>query len=155
MKSPSEGNTIMNRKPRINPLLFMGLIGILTIGTHFALDLYRAFWGNQDIWWTPKSMQLSVDESREHFRLYIGGKSLQKHLAEGSLLALDNNAKQYRVVSKDLGIRLNNWYKVKSSILTNAVLSGVAFGIVITVLVIGLIQVIGRNKTDSNSATVS
>lgn len=145
----------MNNKPRINPFLFMGLLGILTIGTHFGLELYRAFWGNQDIWWTPRSMQLSIEESKGYLRLFIGGKSLQKHLAEGSLFALDNNNEQYRVVSKDLGIRLNNWYKVKSSILTNALLSGVAFGIVITVLVIGLIQVIGRNKTDSNSATVS
>ncbi len=48
--------------------------------------------------------------------------------------------------SKDLTLRLNNWYKVKSSILTNAILSGVAFGIVITVLLLGLIQVFGQKR---------
>jgi len=59
---------------------------------------------------------------------------------------LDNDGGQYRIVSKDVTVRLNNWYKVKSSILENAIISGVAFGIVITVLVIGLIQVC-RQKT--------
>ncbi|MCK4359330.1 MAG: hypothetical protein KAW92_11425 [Candidatus Cloacimonetes bacterium] len=139
-------NKPKGKRPRINPLVFMGLIGMFTIGTNFAGQLYRAFGGNQDIWWTPRTMQLPIENSKNNFELFISGKSLQKHLADESLFALDNNGEQYRVVSKDLTIRLNNWNKVKSSILTNAIISGVAFGIVITVLVIGLIQVFGQKK---------
>ena len=133
-------------KPRINPLVFIGLIGILTIGTNFAVQLYRAFWGNQDIWWTARTMQLPIQDSRDKFKLFINGKPLQKHLANGSLFALDNNGERYRVVSKDITIRLNNWNKVKSSILANAIISGVAFGVIITVLVIGLIQVFAQKR---------
>ncbi|MBW2097634.1 MAG: hypothetical protein JRG77_02260 [Deltaproteobacteria bacterium] len=133
-------------KPKINPLVLIGLIGMLTIGTNFSTQLYRAFWGNQDIWWTVRTMQLPIEDSKNNFKLFISGKLLQKHLADGSLFALDRNGEQYRVVSKDVTIRLNNWNKVKSSILTNALISGVLFGIVITVLVIGLIQVFGQKK---------
>jgi hypothetical protein len=133
-------------KPKINPLVFIGLIGMFTIGTNFTVQLHRAFWGNQDIWWTARTMQLPIENSKNNFELSISGKSLQKHLSDGSLFALNNNGEQYRVVPNDLTIRLNNWNKVKSSILTNAIISGVIFGIVITVLVIGLIQVFGQKK---------
>jgi hypothetical protein len=133
-------------KPKINPLVFIGLIGMFTIGTNFTVQLYRAFWGNQDIWWTARTMQLPIENSKNNFELFISGKSLQKHLSDGSLFALNNNGEQYRVVPNDLTIRLNNWNKVKSSILTNTIISGVIFGIVITVLVIGLIQVFGQKK---------
>ena len=139
-------NKPKGKRPRINPLVFMGLIGMFTIGTNFAWQLYRAFWSNQDIWWTPQTMQLSIENSKNNFELFISGKSLQKHLTDESLFALDNNGEQYHVVSNDLTIRLNNWNKVKSSILTNAIISGVAFGIIITVLAIGLIQVFGQKK---------
>ena len=128
----------------------MGLIGMLTIGTNFAMQIYRAFWGNQNIWWTPLTMQLPIEDSRDNFELFISKKTLQKHLADGTLFALDNNGEQYRIVSKDITIRLNNWNKVRSSILENAIISGVAFGIVITVLVIGLIQVCRRKKRLAN-----
>jgi hypothetical protein len=140
-------------RPRMNPLLFMGLIGMFTIGTNFGLQLYRAFWGNQDIWWTASTAPLSIEESIDSFELFISGKTLQKHLSEGSLSALDDNGEQYPVVSKDLTVRLNNWYKVKSSILTNAIMTGVAFGIVVTVLVIGFIQVWRQKKRSAEKPT--
>ena len=95
-------------------------------------------------------MQLPIEDSRDDFELFIRKKPLQKHLADGTLFALDNNGEQYRVVSKDITIRLNNWNKVRSSILGNAIISGVAFGIVTTVLVIGLIQVCRREKRFAN-----
>ena len=128
----------------------MGLIGMLTIGTNFAMQIYRAFWGNQNIWWTSRTMQLPIEDFRDNLELFISKKPLQKHLADGTLFALDNNGEQYRVVSKDITVRLNNWNKVRSSILENAIISGVAFGIVITVLVIGLIQVCRRKKRFAN-----
>jgi hypothetical protein len=137
-------------KPKINPLVLMGLIGMLTIGTNFAMQIYRAFWGNQNIWWTSRTMQLPIEDFRDNLELFISKKPLQKHLADGTLFALDNNGEQYRVVSKDITVRLNNWNKVRSSILENAIISGVAFGIVITVLVIGLIQVCRRKKRFAN-----
>jgi len=62
-------------------------------------------------------MQLPIEDSKGKFELFISGKPLQKHLADGSLFVLDSKGEQYRVVSKDVTIRLNNWNKIKSSIL--------------------------------------
>ena len=139
-------------KPKINPLVFIGLIGILTIGTTFAMQIYSAIWGNRDIWWTPRTMQLPIEDSRDNFELFISGKPLQKHISDGTLFALDNDGEQYRIVSKDITIRLNNWNKVRSSIFANAVISGVAFGIVITMLVMGLIQVYRQKNRSANKS---
>ena len=132
-------------KAKINPLLFIGLIGIITIGGNFAVQLHRVFGADQDIWWTPNAEPLAIEETNNSFRVSIGGKLLQDHCAEGTLSAVDGNGKQYRVVPQDISVRINNWHEVKSSILSNALFSAVAFGIVLAVLVIGLVQVFGRN----------
>lgn len=134
---------------RINPLLLIGLIGTLTIGTSLIANLYHAFWGAHDIWWTPEAMSLPIEETRNHFALSIGRKSLQKHLSEGTLFAVDNNGEQYPIVSKDVTIRLNNWDNVKASILKNAIISSFVLGVAVTLLITGLIQVLVQNKKSS------
>jgi hypothetical protein len=62
----------------------------------------------------------TIETTEGRFQVYIGGKRLQKHLSEGSLFAVDQNGAQYIVVSKDIGARLNNWDRMKASILTAA-----------------------------------
>lgn len=125
---------------RFNPLLFIGLIGTLTIGIDFVIQLRQAFWGNQDIWWTNQTMQLPITESRDTFELFVNKKLLQTHLDEGTLWAVDEKGEQDRVVAEDVSLRLNNWQKVKASILTHAVISGFACGIVVTCLFLGVLQ---------------
>jgi hypothetical protein len=134
------------KKKKINLLLWIGAIGMLTIGTSFSTDVYRAFWGEDRIWWTPQALRLPIEETRNDFELYIAGESLRKHLAEGTLFSVGKNGEQYRIVPKDISVRLNNWDKVKASILTNTTVSGFAFGVSVTLLVIGLIQVLARKK---------
>ena len=131
---------------RINPLLWIGLIGTLTIGTSFLTDVYRAFRADDSIWWTPQAMRLPVEETRENFELYIGGEPLRKHLSDATLFSVDKNGKQYPIVSKDITVRLNNWDKIKASILMHTTMSGFAFGVAITLLVIGLIEVFHHRK---------
>jgi len=101
-------------KRRINAYLLIGLIGVFTIGSTLFTHVYRAFWGERDIWWTPPSMSLKAEETGNNFAITIGGKLLQKHLAEGTLFGVDPNGGQYRVVSKDVGVRVNNWDRVKA-----------------------------------------
>ncbi len=136
----------MMTKSKINPLVLIGLVGILTIGTNFAVQLYRACRGNQDIWWTPRTMQLPLKETRDNFRLFISGKPLDQHLEEQTLYALDQEGKKYRIVTQDISVRVNNWNKVRASILSNALVSSVAFGVVLTLLVTGLVQVWGQKR---------
>ena len=135
------------RKTKLNALLIIGIIGVFTIGINFVIQIYRAFGSNQDIWWTATTMPLTIDKTKESFELSINGKTIQNHLSEGTLLALDNEGKQQSVVSGDISVRLNNWNKVKASILINALFSGVLFGAGITMFIIGLIQLLNRRSS--------
>ncbi len=138
---------------RINALLWIGIMGTLLIGTSLLADIYRAFWGDHAIWWTHQSMKLPVEEAKGNFELYIGGQLLQKHLSDGTLFSVDKNGNQYSVVSRDITVRLNNWEKVRASILERTTMSGFAFGVTITLFVIGLSQVF-LNRKNSNRRVV-
>jgi len=50
------------------------------------------------------------------------------------------HGKQYRVVSKDVGLRVNNWDRFKETLLTGAVATSFGFGVSLTFLVVGAIQ---------------
>ncbi len=131
---------------RVNALLWIGLTGMLFIGTSFVVDVCRAFWGDQTIWWTHQSMRLPVEKTSDSFELYIGGKLLQKHLSERTLFSVDKNGKQYPVVSEDITVRLNNWDKIKASILATTTMTGFGLGVSTTLFVIGLAQYIACGK---------
>ncbi|HQN17611.1 MAG TPA: hypothetical protein PKV86_00665 [Syntrophobacteraceae bacterium] len=134
---------------RVNALLWIGLTGMLLIGTSFVVDVYRAFWGDHTLWWTHQAMRLPVEKTSDVFELYIGGKLLQKHLSERTLLAVDKNGKQYPVVSEDITIRLNNWDKIKSSILATTTMTGFGLGVATALFVIGLARYFAGAKKPS------
>ncbi len=125
---------------RINVYLFVGMIGLFTTGPALFTQMYRAFWGQQNIWWTHSNMKLRLEETGNDFALYISGRLLQKHLAEGTLSGVDQNGAQYRVVSKDVGVRLNNWERVKATILATAGFAAFTFGMSVAFLIVGLVQ---------------
>lgn len=135
------------RKWRNNPLLLIGFIGLFTIGTKFATELYRAYWGDDSIWWTHQQMRLPLGRAENTFVLYIADKPLRGHLDEGSLFMVDAAGRQARVDPAEVSVRLNNWPRVKASILTWALISAFAFGCSFTLFVTGLIQVLTQKKS--------
>ncbi len=135
----------MNLKS-MSPLLFIGLIGLFTIGSQFAVDIYSSFFDNRGIYWTHSASPLTLGETRNDFQVSISGKSLQEHLDDRSLIALDPNGTSYPVVSKDASVRRNNWDRIQSRRLTKAVFTSGAFGADLTLLIIGLIQTLARRR---------
>lgn len=131
----------------MNPLLLAGLIGFFSIGSSFFIDLYRAFYAPQNIYWTHQSVKLPLERADNTFQLFIGGKLLQKRLAEQTLLAVDENGVPYALFPEDITVRLNHWEKVKSAILAKTAFTGFALGITLTLLITGLIQTILRKNT--------
>lgn len=127
---------------RVNSLLLVGFIGVMTVAPGFFTNLYRVMKGDPTIWWTPLSMQLPIDATKNSFELFISGKLLQKHLAEGTLCAVNENGEHYQVVSQDIGIRLNNWDRTRVSLLSGIAVRSFLFGIALTLLAIGLGQVL-------------
>lgn len=137
-----------------NPLFLIGLIGSFTIGSIFFVDIYNAFFGDENIYWTHQSMKLSIDETENDFQVFISGKKLKNHLDDKTLYAVDQSGAQYIVVKDDVTARLNNWNKTKSEILTKAVFTGFASGIALTLVIIGLFQTkiqINKNRAQALS----
>lgn len=134
----------MMKKAGINPLLLIGFIGIFTIGSQFAIRTYQAFAGPKNIWWTHTASHLPFEDSKNSFQVFIKGVSLHECLERGSLTFVDKNEEKIVIDKSDVSVRLNNWYKVKSTYLTFATLSGVTFGIVLALFAVGLSQYMRR-----------
>ena len=124
---------------KLNPLLIIGISGAFIWGLFFGIQLYSAYWGNQNIYWTARTMPLQIDETKESFELFIGGKSIHEHLSDKTLL-VENEGHQHIVSSADIKVRLNNWSRVKSSFLTHALWSGMMFSAFLTLFLVGLFQ---------------
>ena len=130
----------------INPLLFIGLIGTVTVGSSLAADLMQVFYGEHGIYWTHKDMPLSLYETGNNFQVLIGGKSLQDHLEGKTFFAADDELVPYPVVAKDVTVRVNNWPSVKARILTKTTFTGFAFGVNLTLMLVGLVQTCLQRK---------
>jgi hypothetical protein len=135
---------MMNRS--INSLLWIGLTGIFLIGSSFVSDLYQAYRGDNSMWWTHNDKRLSLEETRDSFELYISGKLLQKHITDGTLSGADKSGTPYPIASGDIAVRLNNWDKIRTSILSRATVSGFGFGVSVTLAAAGLIQIFRRKE---------
>lgn len=131
----------------ISPLLFfVGTIGVVTLGSNLYADLMQVFYGEQGIYWTHKDTPLSLEKTGENFQIFIGGKPLQDHLDEKTFFAADGELVPYPVASKDVTVRVNNWPAVKARILTKTTFTGFAFGINLTLMIVGLVQTCLQRK---------
>lgn len=75
--------------------------------------LIRFFRQPDDIWWTPTTMRVPLSESRDRAEIYVGGILLQEHLRSGRLL-LAGEQGTARVDEATMGLRFNNWDRVRS-----------------------------------------
>jgi hypothetical protein len=144
------------KQTRLNALLLIGIIGTFTVGATFAINVYRAFWGNQNIYWTARTMPLTIGETKNSFELFINKKSLHDHLSDGTLQAVLENGDQRSLVPSDITVRINNWHKVKASILAHSLLPCFLFSASFTMLIMGIIQLFSRKMNrDSQQASPS
>lgn len=132
---------------RNNPLLWIGFIGMMTLGTRLAVDMVQTLRGDPGCWWTHQQMRLPVEETANVFQLYVGDKALQKHLDDGTLFATDAKGEHFRIVSKDVSVRMNNWQKQKAFTLQWALFSAFGSGVSATLFLIGLFQSLAYSRT--------
>ena len=138
-------------KRKINGLLVIGLTATIFFGSFFTGEYLQITRGDKDIWWTPMSMALPLDQSRTEFELFIKNEILQKHIEKGALLIVGDNGKSVKVKAGDVNVRLNNWHKVKTEKLQYAILTVFFLGASIALLIIGLIQFIKTKKINTGN----
>ena len=135
----------MGRKT-FNPYLLAGVIISTVIGVDYVPDVYQAYAGNPDIWWTGQAAKLGLEQTSNTFQVYIGGKRLQRHLSDRTLFVQTREGNRVPVSSADVRVRLNNYLKVRSAHLEDAVLKGPVFGAALTLWVLAAVQIFKRRR---------
>lgn len=123
-------------KKKNNSLFFLGLTGLIIVGSFFIADLFSTFFGNKNIYWTATTMMLPYEKSTNDFEIFIRGELLQKSITENKLVLYDKNETFTNVTLDDLSYRLNNYYKVKSSNLTKLIFTSFFFGVFVSIFIV-------------------
>ena len=92
-------------------LFFSVLTGALLLIP--ALALYRELSQRSDIWWTPPPMALSIAESQDRVQIYLRAKPLGPLVAARQLW-VTNELGSSPVGADDIGLRFNNWDRVRA-----------------------------------------
>ncbi len=133
-------------KKQLKLYLYTGILGIFIFGSFFIGDIYEAFYADTSIWWTPREMMLPLEKTRDHFEIWVNGTILQTRLENGSLYAVGDDGNQYRLVSKDIGVRLNNWSARQAEILKFALVRAFFSGACLALILAGIVQISQERK---------
>jgi hypothetical protein len=96
--------------PRIR-LVFSALSVVLFFIA--AVPLYRELSRRSDIWWTPHAMVVPFAESKDRVEIYARGKPLAALLQAGQLRIAEDGGCTV-VAPSDVGLRFNNWDRVRA-----------------------------------------
>jgi len=95
--------------PRIR-LLFSALS--LALFLVAAVPLYGELSRRSDIWWTPHAMLVPLAESKDRVEIYVHGKPLAALLQAGKLRIAEDGGLS-ALATSDVGLRFNNWDRVR------------------------------------------
>ena len=98
--------------PPRNRMIFAMLMLVLLFIP--GLALFRELSTRSDIWWTPPTMLVPVSESGDRVVVNIRGKPLGDLLNGGQLLVADG-ASTVALSNSDVGLRFNNWDRIRAS----------------------------------------
>ncbi len=120
--------------PRIR-LVFssLSLIFFLTA----AAPLYRELSRRGDIWWTPYAMLVPVAEGEDRVEIYVRGKPLAALLEEGQLRIVEEGTSG-TLAASEIGLRFNNWDRVRAERLPLLLAYAAACGITACLLLLAL-----------------
>ncbi len=141
-------------KRKLNPLFFLGLFGFFLFGSFCVLDFISTFFGDKNIYWTNSSMLIPFKNSGNNFEIYVKDGLLQKRVEERRIFYYEDDGSYSLLNLNDLKYRENNYFKVKSSILTRLFIYSFLFGLSIGFLFTGLFKYViekGSIKNEGNS----
>jgi len=126
-------------------ILVLPAIFLVTSGVR----LYGFFHERSDIWWTPRGTLLPLAESHDRVAIYVRRHELDDLVAAGQLRLLEDSVTSV-VSTADIGLRLNNWARVRSDRIPSLLISGVTAGAAAALLLVGFIlSRVGRRDAHS------
>lgn len=128
-------------------------IFLVTFGAAFLLisgiKLYVQLRGPNDIWWTPRTMLVPLGESQDRAQVYVRGSELQVLLTAGRLRLVTASG-TVPLAAADVGLRFNNWDRVRAARIPAVLVNAVAAGAAGAALLLGLVLL--RRRTGSDAA---
>ncbi len=118
--------------PRIR-LFYLGLIAVLLLIP--ALALYRELSRRADIWWTPAAMALSLPAAQDRVEIYVRGTPLGTLVDQKQLWIIDQ-AGRSAISAQDIGLRFNNWDRIRGARVPLLLLYAAACGAGVVLLVL-------------------
>ncbi len=136
-------------KNHFNLYLSIGILGFFVFGSFLIGDIYEAFYADQNIWWTNQDMMVPLDNAKDRVEIWINGVLLQKRLDEKALYAAGTDGNPYPLVSKDIGLRFNNWHSRQVDILKFALFRAFFTGASLAFILVGIVQIFQEKKPRS------
>ena len=118
--------------PRLRVFYSLLTAALLFIPT---VALYNELSRRPDIWWTPLAMALSLADSKDRVEIYMRGQPLAGLLDQKRLSITDGAGSRVLRV-EDIGLRFNNWDRVRAARLPLLLLYAAACGGGIVLLVL-------------------
>lgn len=79
-----------------------------------AVALFRELSRQSDIWWTPPTKLVSINEGADRVVVNVRGKTLGELLSGGKLMIADGTSTA-ALSTNDVGLRFNNWDRIRAS----------------------------------------
>ncbi len=118
--------------PRIR-LFFLVLTAALFLIP--AVSLFSELTRRSDIWWTPHSMLVPLGESKERVEIYARGKLLDDLIQSGQLRIAGDSGSSVLQAS-DIGLRFNNWDRVRGDRVPRVLIYAVMCGVVAVIFLL-------------------
>jgi hypothetical protein len=112
---------------------FLGLVFLSTA----AAPLIREFSQRRDIWWTPSAMTVPLAEGKDRVVIYARGKPLLD-LVQAGAVRLEENGTTTTLTAGDIGLRFNNWDRVRAARLPLMLMYAAACGVSAFLILLGL-----------------
>jgi hypothetical protein len=123
-------------------LLVLAAVFLFTSTTR----LYTVLQQRDDIWWTPRAMTIPLEAAQHRVRVYVRGSELEDLVAKRQLLLQDHQGT--RVVTRtDVGLRFNNWDRVRAQRIPDMLVSAITAGAAGALLMVGLILTLAGRRS--------
>jgi hypothetical protein len=103
-----------------------------------AARLYGFFHERSDIWWTPRAMSVPLEAGHHRVTVYVRGNELDDLVAKGRL-RLQSDSGVSLVTRTDVGLRFNNWDRVRAERIPSLLISAMTVGGAAALLMVGII----------------
>jgi len=110
-----------------------------------AFRVYSFLHERNDIWWTPLALLVPLGASQDRVAVYVRGNELQDLLGAGRLRLVTDSGPS-ALSAADIGLRFNNWDRVRAERVPAVLQYAAAAGAAAAFLIVGFVYLLRRRR---------